>query len=97
MKKNKPNRKEGGESIRDTDEGDELNDVVGVGSGGKGERAIIGVVLVIIEFGGGEVDARTPLEGGKEGGDDGGAHPGGHLVQLLPRYDAEVGIGIFHL
>lgn len=95
MKKNKPNRKEGGESIRDTDEGDELNDVVGVGSGGKGERAIIGVVLVIIEFGGGEVDARTPLEGGKEGGDDGGAHPGGHLVQLLPRYDAEVGIGIF--
>lgn len=72
----------------------ELGDVVVRGVVGEGERAVLGLIfVVVVRVGGAEIDAGTAFEGGEEGGGHGGADPARHLVQLLPRYDT---VAVFH-
>lgn len=68
-----------------------------VGGEGEGERAVLGFfLLVVVGIGGGEVDTRATLEGGKKGGDDGGADPAGHVAEIHERNDAVIRIVFFH-
>lgn len=76
-----------------------LNEVVnGVGGGGEGERAVLGLVLLlVVGVEGCEVDAGAALKGGEEGGDHGGADPRSHVAQAFPRKYAVVGVVFFHV
>ena len=74
--------------------------LIGVGEIGESERAVVGlVVVIVVGVHGGDVDAGEALEGGEEGGGDGGADPAGDLVNGLPGdYGGVVivGVGVFH-